>query len=63
MDRLRELMFKHKMSQAKLAEKLNLSTQSVHLKINGAREFTQSELVSIADIFQVTVDYLLERED
>ncbi len=60
---IKSLMIKCSFNQVKLSEYLGISLQSLNLKLNGKREFKESELISMADLFKVTVDYLLERED
>lgn len=60
---IKSLMIKNALNQATLSEHLNISLQSLNLKLNGKREFKESELVSMADLFKVTIDYLLEREE
>lgn len=42
-----------------LARSLGLSTNSVSFKLNGKREFTLSEIESIANIFNCSLDYLV----
>lgn len=60
---IKSLMIKYSFNQVTLSEYLGISLQSLNLKLNGKREFKESELISMADLFKVTVDYLLERED
>lgn len=60
---IRSLMVKNNHNQSTLSEYLNISVQSMNLKLNGKREFKESELILMADLFKVTIDYLLERED
>ena len=60
---IKSLMIKNSFNQSTLSKYLNISLQSLNLKLNGKREFKESELMSMADLFKVTVDYLLERED
>lgn len=59
---IKSLMVKNQYNQSTLSEYLNISIQSMNLKLNGKREFKESELISMADLFKVTIDYLLERE-
>lgn len=50
-------MFELQLTQAKLAEKLGISTNSLNLKLNGKREFTYSELKKLTDILNVDANY------
>jgi len=49
------------MTQLRLAMELNLTQNTVSRYENGEREPGLKELVMIADFFNVSVDYLLER--
>lgn len=51
------------MTHNDLAELLGISRVSVSFKLNKKRDFTQTELEVMANKFNVSVDYLLERED
>ena len=59
--RLRELRLTRKITQLKLAMDLSMSQNTVSRYENGEREPGISELIRIADYFDVSVDYLLER--
>ena len=61
--RLKELRKKHKISQLKLAMDLNMNQNSISRYENGEREADYSTLIRIADYFNVSIDYLLERTD
>ena len=61
MFRLKELRASRKISQVKLAMDLNLSQNSISRYETGEREADYDTLVSIADYFNVSVDYLLGR--
>lgn len=50
-------MFELQLTQAKLAKKLGISTNSLNLKLNGKREFTYSELKKLTDILNVDANY------
>lgn len=39
-----------------LAEKLNISTVSLSLKVNGKRDFKQGEIAKIKELYQLTTD-------
>ena len=61
--RLRELREKSHVSQVKLAIDLGLSQNSISRYENGEREADYATLISIADYFDVSLDYLLGRTD
>lgn len=57
--RLRELRIERNMSRAELAEKLHVSVRSISYWETGKRECTFDMLITLADIFDTTTDYLL----
>ncbi len=61
--RLKELRIKKKISQLKLALDLNTSQNTISRYETGEREAGYSVLIAIADYFDVSIDYLLERTD
>ena len=61
--RLKELRKSKKISQLKLAMDLNMNQNSVSRYENGEREADYATLIKIADYFNVSIDYLLERTD
>ena len=61
--RLKELRKSRKMSQLKLAMDLNMNQNSISRYESGEREADYATLVRLADYFNVSVDYLLERTD
>ena len=61
--RLKELREERKISQLKLAMDLNLNQNSISRYENGAREADYKTLIMLADYFNVSIDYLLERTD
>ncbi|HEY8435513.1 MAG TPA: helix-turn-helix transcriptional regulator [Haloplasmataceae bacterium] len=61
--RLRKLRVEHGMLQRELAEKLNVSRVAITQYENGKRLPEWDKLQKIADIFGVSVDYLLGRVD
>lgn len=63
MRRLKELRKKKKISQLKLAMDLNMSQNNISRYETGQHEADYSTLIQIADYFNVSVDYLLERTD
>jgi len=63
MRRLKELREKRGISQLKLAMDLGLTQNSVSRYESGLREADYKTLVALADYFNVSIDYLLERTD
>lgn len=61
--RLRELRKARHMTQIGLAIKLNMTQNTVSRYESGEREPGIAELVQIADFFDVSIDYLLERTE
>lgn len=59
--RLKELRKSKKMSQLKLAIELHTSQNTISRYETGEREPGIRELIEIADYFNVSIDYLLER--
>ena len=60
---LKELRKKKNISQLKLALDLNTNQNTISRYETGEREPGIMELIKIADYFNVSVDYLLERTD
>ena len=61
--RLRELRLARKMSPQRLAIELSMSQNTISRYENGEREPGIDELIRIADYFNVSLDYLLERSN
>jgi len=61
--RLKELREKRGLSQLQLAMDLNLNQNSISRYENGTREADYATLILIANYFNVSLDYLLERVD
>lgn len=61
--RLKELREKRNISQLKLAMDLNLNQNSISRYENMVREADYKTLIMLADYFDVSIDYLLERTD
>lgn len=59
--RLKELRKKKGLSQLRLATELNTTQNTISRYETGEREPGIDELIKIADYFNVSVDYLLER--
>ena len=59
--RLKQLRNERGISQLKLAMDLGLIQNSVSRYETGEREADYATLIKLADYFQVSIDYLLER--
>lgn len=59
--RLKEIRKLKKISQLKLAIDLNMNQNTISRYETGEREPGINELIKIADYFNVSIDYLLER--
>ena len=59
--RLKEIRTSKGISQLKLAMELNTNQNTISRYETGEREPGINELIKIADYFNVSVDYLLER--
>lgn len=61
--RLKEIRTERGISQLKLAVDLNMNQNSISRYENGVREADYNTLITFADYFHVSLDYLLERTD
>jgi transcriptional regulator with XRE-family HTH domain len=61
--RLKQIRKAKGISQIKLAMDLNTNQNTISRYETGEREPGISELIKIADYFNVSIDYLLERTD
>ena len=61
--RLKFLREQRKISQVKLAMDLNMNQNSISRYETGAHQADYATLVKLADYFNVSIDYLLERTD
>ena len=61
--RLKEIRKSKGLSQLKLAMDLNTNQNTISRYETGEREPSINELIKIADYFNISVDYLLERTD
>ena len=61
--RLKEIRRQRGISQLKLALDLNMSQNTISRYETGDREADYRTLIQIADYFNVSIDYLLERTD
>lgn len=62
-EQLTALRAETNLSRAQLAEKLNVSVRLISYWENGQRECDFDMLIKIADLFSVSVDYLLGRKE
>ena len=62
-ERLKTLRKQVKLTQAQIAEKLNISQQAYASWERGVKKPTQENLVKIAQVLNVTVDYLVGNSD
>lgn len=63
MMRLRELRKQKNINQVKLAMDLETTQNTISRYETGEREADYATLIRIADYFNVSIDYLLERTD
>ena len=61
--RLRELRRARNISQLKLSMDLQLNQNAISRYETGLRKADYATLIKIADYFNVSIDYLLERTD
>lgn len=61
--RLKELRTKYGYTQAELGKKINLEGSAIYKYEKGLREPTITVLTQLANIFNVTTDYLLGTSD
>lgn len=59
--RLKELRLKKGISQLKLAMDLSMNQNTISRYESGTREADYATLIKLADYFNVSIDYLLER--
>ena len=62
-DQLRVLREENNLTRTQLAQQLNVSVRLVSYWENGQRECDFDMLIKLADIFSVSVDYLLGRKE
>ena len=62
-EQLSSLREENNLSRAKLAEILNVSVRLISYWENGQRECDFDMLIKIADLFSVSIDYLLGRKE
>lgn len=57
--RLREILDKHGINQNDLADLLGITYQSVSIKMNGKKDFTQTEIFKIMVFFKLTPEQVV----
>ena len=62
-EQLLALRVEDNLSRLELSKKLNVSVRLISYWENGQRECGFDMLIKIADLFSVSIDYLLGRED
>ena len=62
-EQLNGLRIENNLTRAELAEKLNVSVRLISYWENGQRECDFDMLIKIAELFSVSVDYLLGRKE
>ena len=62
-ERLKKLRIENKIIQKDVAEVLGITRQAVSYYENGEREPGIKELIILADLFDVSIDYLVGRTD
>ena len=62
-EQLITLRMENNLSRAQLAEKLNVSVRLISYWESGQRECDFDMLIKIADLFSVSIDYLLGRKE
>ena len=62
-DRLKELRMKRGYSQYDLAKKLGVSKSTISMMEIGSRQPSKEVMELIADFFNVTLDYLMGKDD
>ena len=61
--RLKELRKKARISQEKLAKAIGLKQNNISRYETGEREASYETLIKLADYYDVSIDYILERTD
>ena len=62
-ERLKELRIEKRIGQMELAKSINVSKGIISLWENGLREPTLSNLIALAQCFEVSIDYLVGLEN
>ncbi len=62
-ERLKELRIEKKWTQKNLAEKMNVTDDCVHFWEKGRSEPSIEQILELANLFEITTDYLLGKSD
>lgn len=62
-DRIKELRKRKKLTQMEFAKQFNVATGTIGMWETGKREPSSNTLIKIAEFFNVSVDYLLGKEE
>ena len=62
-EQLSSIRIENNLSRVQLADKLNVSVRLISYWENGKRECDFDMLIKIADLFSVSVDFLLGRKE
>ena len=62
-ERLNELRVEKNYTRTQLAERLNVSVRLISYWENGKRECDFDMLIKIAELFSISIDYLLGRKE
>lgn len=60
--RIKGLMVEKGFRQSEIAKHLKMSSRSFNLKVNGKREFKQTELIKLSTLLNVSLDEMLGGE-
>lgn len=61
--RIRELREDRDLTQTQVAQAIGISQRKYSYLETGVQQWTDEQLVKLADFYQTSVDYLLERTD
>ena len=63
MNRIKELREERRITQQELADKLNTTKKNVYRWENEVTEISSSSLIKLANFFEVSIDYIVYREN
>lgn len=58
--KLRRILERYGHNQNDLAELLNITYQSISIKMNGHKDFTQTEIYKIIQFYELTADEVMD---
>ncbi|MCD8372408.1 MAG: helix-turn-helix domain-containing protein [Clostridia bacterium] len=62
-ERLKDLRTESKMTQKQLAQKINVTDDCIYFWEKGRSEPSISQIIELADLFEVSCDYLLGKSE